>query len=346
MGKEITRIDSPDEMAVQAAAALPDKLAIVKMENEAIMAMATARPLDYRVVLADLKAQLEVSPRFAEEAIYEKPVGKDDSGQMKYARGLSIFAAEAVASSMGFSRTRRAVSFIAGQPDVVEICSTFTNFRNGTINEIVKVVSRKYKARGGAIAYHPEDRFFDIVVTAAQSKATREAILRAMPPAIRLELERMVEETLATFLDPATIKKLLDYFGTLKVSPAQVEGLIGKRADAFNQQDRSRLLGIVNALKQGETTAEEVFGTAAEATTEAKTTSLRDKLARTPQAPAEPEQPEGDEHKHDAQRSGQRVVGAQVAHPAGQRGEGLAHLRFSGGGAISTVCPRIVMLTP
>ena len=279
-------METPDDRAISAMARLPTELAVVKMENESIMAMAAAKPLDYRVVLADLKAQLEVSPAFAEEAIYEKPVGSDTGGQMKYARGLSIYAAEAIANSMGFYRTRRSVMPLDGDPDKVTVTCSFTNFRNGSVSEIQKIVSRKYTTRNKAVAYHPEDRFFDVVIPSSQSKAMREAILRSMPPAIRLELERMVEETLESFLDEATVNKLLGYFSSLKVTKELLESYIGKHLDAFTQADRARLLAVSNGIKQGETTVDDVFGEKP-TPTEAKADAIKEKLKR----PAPPTAP-------------------------------------------------------
>src|SRR4051812_39706199 len=67
------------------------ELAQLRMENETIMAECRLHPRDFDTIKRDLLLQLQAFPELATDAIYEKPVGKDNqTGEQKYARGLSI----------------------------------------------------------------------------------------------------------------------------------------------------------------------------------------------------------------------------------------------------------------
>ena len=81
------------DTAIDAAANLPRDLAVVKMENDQIFALAAARRRDMSAIGSSLP-RCQTFPQFADDAIYEA-VRQDESGKMKYARGLSVRAAEA-----------------------------------------------------------------------------------------------------------------------------------------------------------------------------------------------------------------------------------------------------------
>lgn len=243
---------------IEAGAQLPRDLAIIKMENDSIMAMAAARPRDYAKVLGDVKAQLATYKSFAQEAIYNKPVGKDVNGRQKFARNLSIRAAEALAEAYGFNRVRTYVEPI--DEHTVRVEAVFTDFQSGRIWSDSGILSKLYKARNGKTMRHPDDRFYNVVVKAEASKRIRECILRSIPPGLRSELELCVDEQLDKFLDEKTVEKIVAQFSGKNVTADMIEKMLGKRLTALSQEDRATLLGIWNSINDGETTVEEVFG--------------------------------------------------------------------------------------
>src|ERR1700747_323704 len=92
------------ETQAHAIASLPKDVSILKMEAETISALAAARPRNMAHIKRDLAEILKAFPALAEEAIYNKPVGRDEgSGQQKYARNLSIRSAEAMAEAYGYN---------------------------------------------------------------------------------------------------------------------------------------------------------------------------------------------------------------------------------------------------
>jgi len=256
MTTDLAQLDGT-EGQVRAISALPRDLAIIKMENENIMALAAAHPRDYGEVLADIKSQLKTFKSFAETAMYNKPVGKDQNNKMKYARGLSVRAAEAIATAYKFNRCRIDVT---PMPDGARVEATFTDYQTGRMWQKAGLVSKRYKRRDGGIAVHNDDRFYSVVCEAVGSKMIRECILRCVPPGLRSELEKCVDEQLDEFLDDSTAKKIVAQFSTKGITQEQIETLLGKRLDSFTKEDRRTLLGTWNAIDQGETTVAEVFG--------------------------------------------------------------------------------------
>lgn len=277
------------EGQVRAISALPRDLAIIKMENENMMALAAAHPRDYGAVLADIKGQLQTFKSFAEMAMYNKPVGKGQNNKMKYARGLSIRAAEAIAVAYRDNQCRTITTPLA---DGARVEATFVDYQTRRKWQKSAFVSKRYKKRGGGIAVHNDDRFYDVVCEAAGSKLLRECILRCVPPGLRSELEKCVDEQLDDFLDESTAKKIVAQFSTKGIAQEQIETLLGKRLDSFTKEDRRTLLGTWNAIDQGETTIAEVFGDNGNKKPEpapegTKSEQLAKELAPTPEAAAD-----------------------------------------------------------
>ena len=69
-------IDQGEDRAIAALSKLKPNLAVLKMENDSIMAAALAHPRDPIHIIEQLKSLYEASPKLAERARYAKPVGK------------------------------------------------------------------------------------------------------------------------------------------------------------------------------------------------------------------------------------------------------------------------------
>lgn len=247
--------------SVQAMASMPADMAILKLENDTIQALATARPRNHKSIKADLLAQIEAYPSFAEACIYAKPVGKDESGKQKIARGLSIRAAEALAEAYGYNRVRSDVIDIPGDDSRVKVEATFTDYQKGRIWQTSVIVSKYYKSRQGGVQRHPDDRFYGTVVKAEASRCIRECITRSIPPGLRAELMEIVERKLSGLLDDKAVAKIVSHFKKLGVTEQQLEEYIGRSQDAgWTEEDRLNLHGVAQAIKDGETTIADAFG--------------------------------------------------------------------------------------
>ncbi len=246
------------ELTVAAAQSIPPGMAIMKLENDNIQAMAVANPRDHKQIRRELAEQLEAYPEFARKAIYNKPVGKDENGHMKFARGLSIRAAEAIAEAYGYCRVRSDVTPV--DDDTVRIEATFTDYQKGRIWQDAGLLSKWYKPRNGGRRKHNDDRFYNVVVKAEVSKRIREVITRSVPPGLRAALEEMAERQINELLDDSTMEKIIGKFSTKGVDLAQLESRLGRtRSNGWTKGDRSLLLGLWNAIEDGETTVAEAF---------------------------------------------------------------------------------------
>ena len=285
---------SPDEVGSMLAP--PSGMAIVKLESTEMTAMARQKPRDHKMVMKDVVDQLNAYPAFARSAIYNKPVGKvfrvtckcgtkyevapqwgggSESPRtdpcpkcnrwdpdklekiQKYARGLSIKAAEALFSAWG----NCAASFVstADTLEYSEFAAIFIDYEKCTKFTFPVRVSKSYKGKGGKVITHQADRFADVILAAARSKALREVILRSLPPGLREELFEKAETVINGLLDPSTQAKLVSAFENMGITPSQLEEHVGKKLDKFTQSDRADLLGVYNAIKDGETTKEQAF---------------------------------------------------------------------------------------
>jgi hypothetical protein len=237
---------------------MPRELALIKVENDSIMSAAQAKPRDYSVVLHDIESQVKTFKSFAQEAMYDKPVGTDRDGQKRFATGLSIRAAEAMAVSMGYNKIRCDVIHV--DSDMVKVEASFTDFCTGRVWTDARFVSKFYKTYKGGTQRHPDDRFYDVVVGAAKSKVIREVILRCVPPGLKSSLMECVQGEISNYLDDSTMVRLITQFSNKGVSGEMLEDLIGKKAGDFNKDDRMRLVGVWNSINEGDSTIREVFG--------------------------------------------------------------------------------------
>lgn len=233
----------------------------MRMENETIMAECRVRPRDMKEIRRQLQEQLEAFPELADKAVYTKPVGKDDDGVMKFHSDLSIRAAEVLREVYGFNRVRSDVTPVDDDKTMVKIDATFTDFQNGCIFQAGSLVSAYYRAKGGGMRRIPEDRFLGLTVKAEASKCVREVILRSVNAGVKAWFRNECDKVNAKTLSEDKVDAIVKAFRGLGVELEQLEQLIGRpRVMKWTIKDRQTLLGVWNAIKDGETSVAQVFG--------------------------------------------------------------------------------------
>lgn len=300
-------------------ASLPENLAILKMENENIMSLAAAHPRDMMQIKKDLESTLSAFPGLAEEAIYNKPVGKVvevrctcgnhfeqavtkrnadficprcgnsshdrkaiSPPRQKFARGLSIRAAETLAEVYGFNKTHSGVSAV--DADTVKIEATFIDYQRGRIWSDSTILSRLASSRDGGQYRISDDRFYGLTVKAEKSKLIREVVVRSVNAGLKAWFESRCEDIQSALLTDDAVEKIVKSFVTFNVTPEMLDSLIGRtRSQGWTANDRKTLLGVYTALKTNETTVAEVFyfdenGGDNDGKTRAKKSDLNEKL--------------------------------------------------------------------
>ena len=241
----------------EAAEILKGGGALVRLENQTQMMIALQHPRNEARILESAVNEMVVYEEAAEEAVYSKPVGKDQSGVMQYAEGLSIRAAEALALRWG--NNAFGAEIITDDGETVNGVATWLDYESNNRRTFPFRISRKYKKRGGTMGRHAEDRFNDIVVPAKLSRVLREVILRSLPAGLKKAYERKAREIMAKkgTNQAAGVVKGFALYG---VGQKDLEALIGKPMTGWDGKDVTKLIGIGQAIKQGETTVAQAFG--------------------------------------------------------------------------------------
>lgn len=246
---------APMELVAQGAT-------IVRLENAEQMAIAVQRPRDEALILHDCLHELDLYPTMAREAIYNKPVGKDDKGEMKYAEGLSIRAAESLGNR--WNNSSYGVEIVSEDEETATIAAVFLDYEKNTRHVAMQRVSKFYKTKGGQIVRHAPDRF-DLVLKANSSKNLREIVLRSLPAGLKKEYETKARNILKK--EPLAQQRtaILERFAELGVSVQQLETWKSRPIKEWKKEDIIEALGVVNALRDGELSIEGVFGKPTEA---------------------------------------------------------------------------------
>lgn len=240
-------------------AATRPELLQMRMENETIMAECRAQPRDLGECKRKLCDLLREFPEFAEDAVYRRPVGKEEgSDRQKIAEGLSIRAAEALAEAYGYNRVRGDVTRI--DANTAKVDATFTDFATGRIWQDGRLVSQVATKRDGSQYRINDDRFSDIVCGAAKSRAIREVIVRSVNPALKAWFENECRKITATLLTEERMNEMVAAFDGYGINLVQLEALLGRaRSLGWTTNERVKALEMFNALKTNETTVADLL---------------------------------------------------------------------------------------
>lgn len=242
-------------------------LALAEQAKAAVQAryiMALQRPRDLMVsrqkLLDDCKR-----PKFAETAIYNKPVGDG-------VEGPSIRLAEAAARAMGNVYVDVAAVYDDAQKRIVRVSVTdleanLTYPKDVTIEKTIerskptpgrKILSTRKNSKGYDV-YVIEATSDEILdkENALTSKAMRTCLLRIVPGDI---LEEAIEQCYRTrdgeiSADPATSrKKMVDACSSFGISAAQLAEYFGHSVDTCTTAEMGAMRSLLNAIKDKETT--------------------------------------------------------------------------------------------
>jgi hypothetical protein len=268
-------------------------------------AVALKRPRDLMIVRSKL---MDESKRrgFAEMAEYRKPLGKkknDETGQweQQFAVGPSIRFAEAALRAMGNVHIASPVIYEDDAKRIIRVVvtdleSNIAFEEDFSIDKSVEradakfrqVISKRVNSEGRAtyLVRATEDELAN-KVNAGKSKAIRNSGLRIVPGDITEDAVRQARQTLLEEhrKDPkASVKRLIDTFGEVRVSAAQIREWLGHDIDQMSTQEYDELRGIGAAIRDGQakwTDYMEAKRTSTEAATASAPAQTNDARART-----------------------------------------------------------------
>lgn len=236
---------------------------------EARFTLAQHRPRDLDAVREKLLKECK-RPAFARGALYLKPVGEGITG-------LSIRFVEAAIAAMGniYSDVSTIHEDIDKRLIHVEVTDAETNVAHSTEIAVHKTVERSSVRDGdevlrqrtnsrGRTTYTKRATDDEILntVNLLVSKAIRTNGLRLVPVWLRDECEEVIRITMENenAQDPdAAKRRLFDAFAALGVGVPALKEWLGHDGVTLLPAERTALLGIYNALKDGETTWAEVM---------------------------------------------------------------------------------------
>lgn len=279
----------------QILAAMPRDMALLRMENDQIFAIAKASPRNYLAMRKQLEGILEAFPESAEEAIYNKPVGTvieincenckraytvpfiprtpegapcpecekwSTSWRWKkkraFARNLSIRAAETIRVAFGFNRVATTIS--KEEDNLYRVGATFCDYVTGNVTQDDKLVSQFRTTWQKTTEKINDDRFFGVVLEAEKSKIRRNTILNGVPGELKAAFRAKAEEIIGTLLKDSVVDKLIAAFAAKGVTETQLAEHIGRpRNMGWTIDDKKDLAGIWRAIEDGEITVREAF---------------------------------------------------------------------------------------
>ena len=233
--------------------------ALVKLENTTQMQVAVQRPRNEDRILSAALAELERYPSMANEAIYSKPVGKDpNTNAMKYVEGLSIRAAESLTNR--WANSAYACDVVHEDQGTITIAAIFMDYEGNTRHVVRRRLSKFYKKKNSTqIAQYSPDRL-DVVVAAGMSKILREVILRSLPAGLKKEYEYKAYKVLE--MQPLEQRQIaiVARFKEVGIKKDALETHAGKKIRQLTAEDLKIYTGLLNAIRDGEISAEEALG--------------------------------------------------------------------------------------
>lgn len=233
---------------------------ITRGEIDIQIATAKKFPRSMAQFKRDALEMVSMDEETAASCIYRRPVGKDpETGQQKYAEGLSVRMAEIVAACYGNVRYG---AFLVEQTERSVKARGFCHDVQKNVAATSEAVESTVKKNGQPF----DERMRIVVAKAALSKAKRDALFTVVPRALCRSIEEEAKrvaigdaKTLSSRRDAA-----LKWCASIGVLPPRVCAALGvKGVDDIGLDQLETLTGLKTSIKDGDVTVEDAFPNAA-----------------------------------------------------------------------------------
>jgi hypothetical protein len=218
---------------------------------------------DENRIIEQLLKTLDDFPQFAEKAIYSIPYKDRQSGKTVRVEGLSIRAAETLATAWGHLRI--GVRILREDDAGWDLEAVAFDMQKNYWELQPSRASKYMKLRDGRMTIL-DDRQQIQARGAAASKLKRNVVLAILPMHVKAAFEHRVREKLAggDLAKPADAKRVqsaLEAFAKeYSVTEQQLVAYIAKPRDLWVGADLAELRTLFNGLESGETTVADAFG--------------------------------------------------------------------------------------
>lgn len=263
--------------AVEKAMALETggAVAAYKAEQETQSTIARTHPRDPRKALASALVELEIAPEYACKSFYVIPFKEWKNGEAKIVNveGPSIKAAITLARTWGNNASGWRVK--DQSTERVEVEGTYVDHETNVRTVRTKTASRFYTKKGTNEKVPLREEALVKAIAAAGSKAVRDAILAGQPFWYTDSYYKKAREIAAKTIGgkaqakkPTTYAEKIAWVGaqyakkgvTADQFTAYISGLIKNKPDQTEDERVADIVGILNAVADGQVTVEEVFG--------------------------------------------------------------------------------------
>jgi hypothetical protein len=225
-----------------------------KAATDVQITTAKAYPRDLKKTINDAIVTATIDNETAQACGYDLPRGN------KFISGASVHLARILAQCYGNIRVQFQVKHITQKQVIAEAVAWDLEKNYAVKAEVRKRITDKYGKRFN-------DDMITVTGNAASAIAERNAILRVLPAAISNKVYKETRNFLAGDMsDESKVLKrrtqAIEYFkNQYGVNEAQIcEALGVNTTNAIKQNEVVRLLGIDQAIKDGDTTVRETFG--------------------------------------------------------------------------------------
>ena len=236
-------------------------LAVVRIENDTQQQIAVQRPRTLDVVMKRVMAEVKMSPDYAKKLFYSIPY-KDGQGGSVNVEGLGHEAAMLMLRNWGNAAV---ASRISGQNEnEVYVEGKFLDYETNTSILRSYIVPRKAwrKSMGTEVALGVQQMTASI--QSGMSKAARNAVLAGIPTPMKLEVFKLARAIAVKGTEGKTLAEkwdsLVARFSQWKITEKRIieHFKLGKGAK-ITEELLGNMFGLLNALSDGEVSAEEVF---------------------------------------------------------------------------------------
>lgn len=246
--------------------AMPAGVALIKAENTQMASMAHLHPRDEKTILKKVLAEIDMAPELASTKFYSIPYRDRDpeTGEEKrvFVEGPSIKLALQLVRRYGNAAAD--VRHIEENEDEVKLMAVFLDYETNVRLSKSYTVSKWQRRRNGQTVRLDSQRL-SAHIQANGSKALRNIILDSLPE----ELVHQAYKKVRALAERKAKKEIHDpkkwaedtvkAFAVMKVPKEALVAYFGHDLDACSQEEVTKLRGIYNAIKDGHTTAAEVF---------------------------------------------------------------------------------------
>lgn len=253
----------PTSMGSDAAALVAQGVTLMRVENESMLAVAIQRPRDEKKVLKAAIEELLMVPEQAKRAYYSIPYRErqlDGTQKLVNIEGPSIKASMALARRWGnCSVTARALTEDATGADLAGIFIDFeTNFRVERPFRASKIMKKR---SGGTYTLDPQR--WVAALQAAASKASRNATINGLPDYLVAAYLKQARTIAAgdpeSKADPKKVAGVVAAFKRYDVTQEMLETYLNAKVDEWMGDDLATLIGLGNAIKDGQLSVTEAF---------------------------------------------------------------------------------------